>query len=42
MLVGLVAQITGVANMGVAIIAVMFVIGFFLFQKAAKANRATR
>lgn len=41
MLVGLVAQITGVANMGVAIIAVMFVIGFFLFQKAAKANRAT-
>lgn len=42
MLVGLVAQVTGAANMGVAIIAVMFVIGFFLFQKAAKANRAAR
>ena len=38
MLVGLVAQITNVANAGVAIIAVMFVIGFILFCKAAKMN----
>lgn len=35
-LVGVVAQITGVANAGVAIIAVLFVIGFVLFCKAAK------
>lgn len=34
-LVGAVAQITNVANAGVAIIAVMFVIGFVLFRKAA-------
>lgn len=34
-LVGIVAQITSVANAGVAIIAVMFVIGFVLFNKAA-------
>lgn len=34
-LVGAVAQITNVANAGVAIIAVMFVIGFVLFHKAA-------
>lgn len=34
-LVGIVAQITKVANAGVAIIAVMFVIGFVLFNKAA-------
>lgn len=34
-LVGIVAQITNVANAGVAIIAVMFVIGFVLFNKAA-------
>lgn len=33
-LVGIVAQITNVANTGVAIIAVMFVIGFVLFNKA--------
>ena len=33
--VGIVAQITNVANAGVAIIAVMFVIGFVLFNKAA-------
>lgn len=33
-LVGIVAQITNVANAGVAIIAVMFVIGFVLFNKA--------
>ena len=35
-LVGVVAQITGVANAGVGIIAVMFVIGYILFQKAAR------
>ena len=35
-LVGLVAQITNAANAGVAIIAVLFVIGFFLFNKAAR------
>ena len=34
-LVGIVAQITNVANAGVAIIAVMFVIGFVLFNKTA-------
>ena len=39
MLVGLVAQITNVANAGVSILAVMFVIGFILFCKAAKMNR---
>ena len=38
-LVGGVAQITGVQNAGVAVVAVMFVIGFFLFCKAAKLNR---
>lgn len=37
-LVGIVAQITHVANAGVAIISVMFVIGFILFCKAAKLN----
>lgn len=31
-LVGIVAQVTGVANAGVAIIAVLFVIGYFLFR----------
>ena len=35
-LVGVVAQITGVANAGVGIIAVMFVIGYVLFHKAAR------
>ena len=35
-LVGMVAQITGVANAGVGIIAVMFVIGYVLFHKAAR------
>lgn len=34
-LVGIVAQITNIANAGVAIITVMFVIGFVLFNKAA-------
>lgn len=38
-LVGVTAQITGVANAGVAMIAVLFVIGFYLFCKAAKLNR---
>ena len=35
-LVGVGAQITGVANAGVGIIAVMFVIGYVLFHKAAR------
>lgn len=38
-LVGIVAQITNVANAGVAIIAVLFVIGYILFCKAAKLNK---
>ncbi|TQQ84962.1 MFS transporter [Peptacetobacter hominis] len=38
-LVGIVAQITGIANAGVGIIAVIFVIGFVLFCKSAKLNR---
>ena len=38
-LVGLVAQVTGVANAGVSVISVMFIIGFILFGKAAKLNR---
>ena len=38
-LVGLVAQVTNIANAGVAILAVMFIIGFLLFGKAAKLNR---
>lgn len=40
LLVGLVAQITNIANAGVAIIAAMFVIGFVLFCKAAHMNEA--
>ncbi|MGN0405605.1 MAG: MFS transporter [Bariatricus sp.] len=39
-LVGLVAQLTNVANAGVAIISVMFIIGFVLFCKAARLNKA--
>ena len=39
-LVGIVAQITNAANAGVAIIAVLFVIGFVLFSKAAKYKTA--
>lgn len=35
-LVGVVAQLTGHMNIGVAIISVLFVIGFFLFKKATK------
>lgn len=38
-LVGIVAQITNIANAGVAIIAVLFVIGYVLFCKAAKLNK---
>ena len=38
-LVGAVAQITGKQNIGVAVIAVMFIIGYILFGKAAKLNR---
>lgn len=38
-LVGIVAQLTGIANAGVAVISVMFVIGFFLFCRAAKLNQ---
>ena len=42
LLVGLVAQATGIANAGVAAIAVLFVIGFALFWQAAKLNRQNR
>lgn len=42
LLVGVVAQITNIANAGVAIIALMFVIGFLLFGKAAKLNSNTK
>lgn len=35
-LVGLISQLTGHINYGVAMISVMFVIGFYFFQKAAK------
>ncbi len=38
-LMGLFAQITGKSNGGVAILAVMFVIGFLVFGVAAKLNR---
>ncbi len=37
-LVAMVAQITNRQNLGVAVIAVMFVIGYILFAKAAKLN----
>lgn len=37
-MVGVVAQITHIANAGVAVLAVMFLIGYFLFNKAAKAK----
>lgn len=39
-LVGFIAQLTGALGAGVAIISVMFIIGFVLFCKAAKMNRA--
>lgn len=38
-LVGIVAQVTNVANAGVGIIAVLFMVGFVLFHKAVKLNR---
>ena len=38
-LVGVVAQLSGIANAGVAVISVMFVIGFVLFSRAAKLNK---
>lgn len=38
-LVGIVAQVTNVANAGVGIIAVLFMVGFVLSHKAAKLNR---
>ena len=38
-LMGMFAQITGKSSGGVVILAVMFVIGFFLFGKAARLNR---
>ena len=38
-LVGVIAQLTNVANAGVAMITVLFVIGFVLFCKAAKLNK---
>lgn len=41
-LVAVVAQITNRQNLGVAIIAVMFVIGFVLFCKAAKLNKVQK
>ena len=40
-LVGAVAQITGHANAGVAVIAVLIMIGFVLFCKAAKMNHVS-
>ena len=36
MLVGVVAQLTGHMNIGVAVISVMFIIGFFIFNKSTK------
>ena len=36
---GVVAQITGLANAGVGVIAVLFVIGYLLFHKTARLNR---
>ena len=38
-LVGIIAQATGSLNAGVSVIALMFVIGFFLFGKAVKLNQ---
>lgn len=38
-LVGIVAQVTNVANAGVGIIAVLFMVGFVLFHKVAQLNR---
>lgn len=41
-LVGLVAQLTGKANAGVAVIAALFVAGFVIFCRAAKLNRGIK
>ena len=41
-LVGGVAQLTGKQNAGVAAIAVMFILGFAVFSKAAKLNREVK
>ncbi|MBQ7797305.1 MAG: MFS transporter [Lachnospiraceae bacterium] len=38
-LIGVVAQVTGVANLGVAVIAVLLIIGFFMFCKADKMQK---
>ena len=38
-LIGVVAQATGVANLGVAVIAVLLIIGFFVFCKADKMQK---
>ena len=38
-LIGVVAQITGQANLGVAVIAVLLILGFFMFCKADKMQR---
>ena len=37
-LVGIIAQVTGLPNAGVAVLAVLFVIGFIIFCKADKLN----
>lgn len=39
LLVGIVAQLTGIVNFGVAVLAVMFILGYILFCKAAKLNK---
>jgi UMF1 family MFS transporter len=36
---GMFAQITGRSNSGIIVLAVMFVIGYFLFGKAVKLNQ---
>ena len=38
-LIGVVAQVTGIANLGVAVIAVLLIIGFFMFCKADKMQK---
>ena len=38
-LMGIMTQMTGSANAGVAVLSLMFVIGFFIFGKAAALNR---
>ena len=38
-LIGVVAQMTGVANLGVAVIAVLLIVGFFTFCKADKMQK---